>query len=252
MAIAERGAVKRDAQLRPGARERLSYLGRQVLQGLGLHLQRWHDPFVDAATHLGGTTVGDVVDGGAYHGAATRRMLSAFSGATVHAFEPQQREQDFLQREFATEPRVKLHQLALSDAVGVATLHVNAQAYTTSLLTPLAPALMTTIRTQEVATTTLDAWSDASGVQPAFLKLDLQGKEQAALLGASRLLRESVRAVLAEVNMYARYHGGCLFHEITGTLYDYGFRLHRLYEVHGGKNGGWAHGDALYLHSDLP
>ena len=111
---------------------------------------------------------------------------------------------------------------------------------------------MTPSGAESVDVTTLDEWWREQGrPQVAFLKLDLQGHELQALLGAHQLLLSGVRAVLTEVNFVPRYEGQCFFHEVAALLYQSGFLLYRLYEFLPSKDGGWRQADALFFRHDL-
>jgi FkbM family methyltransferase len=222
-------------------------LTHRMLRGVGLSVQRWHDPYVDVQRLLSPSGVKTAVDGGAFHGGATRRLLQLFPGATVHAFEPQGNTRERLVTTFGGEKRVHIHPYALSDTTGTSQLHVNEQAYTTSLLTSKDAATITPREVCEVTITTLDQWAaNESVAAPEFIKLDLQGHELAALRGATRLLSD-VKAILAEVNFRSRYEGGCVFHEVAAHLAQFGFRLFRLYEIIPDPDGAWRQADALFV-----
>lgn len=222
------------------------------LRSLGLTVGRRRDPYNDAARFLHGQAVTHVIDGGAYLGGAAARMAAVFPQATIHAFEPQAETFQALERSLGLNPRVRLYPAALSDHTGQATLHVNSKAYTTSLLPTTDVAVMGPVDTQDVTILTLDAWAaDHGDIRPQFLKLDLQGHELAALRGAERMIGDSVGAILTEVNLRRRYQGSCLLHEIAAYLDGFAFRLHRLYEIIDGADGGWEIADALFIRESM-
>jgi FkbM family methyltransferase len=219
---------------------------------LGLHVQRRPDPYRTACRLLRDRPVDHVVDGGAYHGKVSQRLAQLFPLALVHAFEPQPESFAILSRRFGPDSRVQTHPCALSDRVGEAAIHVNARPCLTSLLPGTEPATADEVRTQNIATTTLDAWAAGQRIESvSFLKLDLQGHELAALRGAQGLLAGGVDVVLAEVNFRRRYAGSCLFHELAAFLAERHFQLFRLYEPILDAHGGWRQADALFVHSRL-
>jgi len=218
----------------------------RTMRLLGLHLQRWRDPYEVTAKFLQECPPQHIIDGGAYHGSATRRLLKLFPQARIHAFEPQTETFGELKRSLVDEPRVSLYPLALSDRCGMSQLHVNREAFTTSLLPTAQPLAMHPIGEQTVQTTTLDAWTTEHDIEAVgFLKLDLQGHELAALRGAEQMLRNTM-VVLTEVNFQKRYQGSCLFHEVASFLYKHGLVLHSLFEVIPGGDGSWSLADALF------
>ncbi len=220
----------------------------RALRSIGLNVSRHRDPYSDAARLLAGVPVSAVVDGGAYVGSAVRRMLDAFPRATVHAFEPQALEFGRLSESFAGNGRVRLYPQALSNNSGRATLHITTTAYTTSLLEAAPHSGLHPSGQQPVETITLDDWWSAQGrPEVAFLKLDLQGHELQALMGARRMLAEAVHSVLTEVNFVARYEGQCFFHEVAAFLHQNGVGFHRLYEWLPLQDGSWRQADALFV-----
>jgi len=220
------------------------------LRWMGLHLQRWRDPYQTAVRLLENRPVQHVIDGGAYRGSVSRRLVELFPQARVHAFEPQSSTFAELKRRLTDQPRVTPYQLALSDRAGTSVLHINRQAFTTSLLPSAEPAAMQPIGQETIRTATLDDWAQEHGVEGVgLLKLDLQGHELAALRGAARLLRKTW-VVLAEVNFQRRYHGSCLFHEVAQFIHDHGFALHGLTELITERDGRWRQADALFTRTE--
>jgi FkbM family methyltransferase len=217
-----------------------------VLHRVGIHVQRYHDPYEDAA-RLFGSGVKHAVDGGAHHGNTVARLLSIFPKATVDAFEPQDGPFQIITSRLQSNPRVRIHKKALTDYDGTATFYIN-RPNQSSLLKTLDPVEMqSTGTTQEVAAIRLDTWSKEQGIVPEFMKFDLQGNELAALRGASHILKNGVRGVLTEVNFQPRYESCTMFHEVGQFLFEYGFALYRCYDLCGTPNGYWQQADAMYI-----
>lgn len=219
----------------------------RVFRRVGIGLQRFRDPYDEMKKCLSLIDVQTVIDGGAYKGTATTRLLSLFPACTVHAFEPQQDSFELVADHFKNEPRVRVHGQALSDECGTATFHINEQAFTSSLLATNQPDLMRPKGIASVETTTIDTWSAAEGCVPEVIKLDLQGHELAALRGGAATLGRGVQAVLIEVNFQRRYENACVYHEVATLLDAHGFQLHRFYEIVADGNGRLRHADALFL-----
>lgn len=219
----------------------------RVLAKAGFQIQKYRDPYVEMSRILGREAVTAAIDGGAYHGGATQRLLDVFPRAVVHAFEPQQRCFQIVRDKFNGNDRVVIHNRALSDSSGEVTFHVNEQDFTSSILQTNEPERMRPSATTTVETTTIDTLAESQGVVPQVIKLDLQGYELSALKGATKCLQSGVKALLIEVNFQRRYESGCLEHEIASFLADYGLHLHRLYEVITDSDGRYRLADALFI-----
>src|SRR5262245_44754408 len=163
----------------------------------GMSIQRRQDPYAVAQALLGGRRVDHAIDGGAYHGSIPRRLASLFPEATIHAFEPQTSTFGVLTNNLRGTSRVKCYKAAISNTSGLAVLHVNEKAFTTSLLATLEPVEMISVEAQNTTILTLDEWAAEQSIQSVpFIKLDLQGHELAALQGAERLLEDGVDIIL--------------------------------------------------------
>lgn len=219
----------------------------RTLAKTGFQVQRYRDPYVEMSRILGWDTVKTALDGGAYHGGATQRLLDVFPKAVVHAFEPQAKCFGIVSTKFTGNNRVVVHPKALSDSCGEVTFHVNEQDYTSSILQTNDPGRMRPSSTTTVETVTIDSLSDSHGFVPQVIKLDLQGFELSALKGATKSLESDVKALLIEVNYQRRYEGCCLEHEVASFLADYGFYLHRLYDLVTDHDGRYRHADALFI-----
>jgi FkbM family methyltransferase len=129
------------------------------------------------------------------------------------------------------------------------TLHINFDAYTSSILpfnTEYAAfytvsnadrvdyVLEESCRTMErrkVKAVSLDALLDLDifrGSPPDFLSLDTQGSEYRILSGASAALRHNILGLMVEVEFVQLYEGQELFHHIQSLLEHAGFRLTRI------------------------
>lgn len=225
----------------------LTQLTYRALLPFGVQITRRRDPCQQAATLLGSTPVHTVVDGGAFVGTVTRQLGKCFPAAHIHAFEPQPDTFRKLRTEVGDQPRVHLHQCALSDRDGTATFNIHSTPYTSSLLASNLDQLEE-VGQVEVDVRSLDSVMEQAGCNGAeVIKLDLQGHELSALRGAERTLDQCL-ALIVEVNFRPRYNGCDLFEELAGFLGKHQLRLHRFYDIASSETDhGWLHCDALFL-----
>jgi FkbM family methyltransferase len=215
------------------------------------------DAFDDVAfvTHRTGSPA-VVIDVGANIGLLTSRLLKRFPHATVHAFEPTPATSEILRERLGGNTRVVINELALTASVGTATFHVDNRTHgggSNSLLQH-SPNFRTRARTDRyqpvtVSTTSLDAYTDARGIDHVdLLKLDIEGAELLALEGATQLLqREAVDFIVSEVRFVADYEGQPLLADLIEHLGAYGYTVFSLYTPaeSGARQALWA--DATFV-----
>lgn len=138
------------------------------------------------------------LDVGANFGLYTLAMARAVGpGGSVHAFEPAPQTADFLARSVALNGLngVRVHRAAISDRRGSAALRIHAQ----SELNALAPSAEA--GTVEVPAQTLDQAAQEQGwAAPDFVKLDVEGHEEAAVRGGLGLFASASPLVMLEVS----------------------------------------------------
>jgi len=171
-----------------------------------------------------------VLDVGANIGQFAIAAAKFFPQATIHAFEPLPSAAAVLRRHAAGLPRVKVHQVALSDREGRAAFRVSANSVSSSLLRatgahsdafPGAAA----VQEIEVLVSTLDREVQKVPLEPpVLLKLDIQGGEAQALGGAVRAL-ERIQHVLIEASLVPLYEGESTLGELSALLESRGFRF---------------------------
>jgi FkbM family methyltransferase len=216
---------------------------------------RWGDEaYLDQRRLLEGGPVEAVLDVGANVGDATHQYRTLFPAATIHAFEPFPDVHRQLAARFAADPRIRAHQLAVTDAPGRRRFYVHDAHATNSLL----PHDATSVewawaagdgpgRSIEVPAVTLDGFCQAEGLSRIdLLKMDIQGGEAMALRGAGRLLaHQAVRLIYLEVLFAPLYEGQANFCDVHAILTGHGYRLFGLYNlVHSERGLGW--GDAIF------
>jgi FkbM family methyltransferase len=212
------------------------------------------DPYDDIARLLSGLPVVSIVDGGAYIGSTAIRLAGLFPRATVYAFEPQTSTREQLEANCREHPRIRPVPDALGRCTTTGQLQVGALPYTSSLLQRPTkgkryyPAGADLIASQPVSVTSLDDWARSNGVQSIdIIKLDLQGYELEALVGARELLQQSVRLIYTEVEFVQLYEHACQFHEVAAYLRQFNFTLYNLYDLHTADDGQLVYADAIFI-----
>jgi FkbM family methyltransferase len=157
------------------------------------------------------------VDIGVWYGPWTRAL--ARHASVVHAFEPQPDLCRFLRR--VCEPNVVVHQLAMSDTIGVTELWTDVGAPVLNGLGSLEHASDSTTAIQ-VTTAPLDA-SDIHDI--GLLKIDVEGHEVAVLRGADATIRRERPRIVIEIEQ--RHLDHPIF-EIFRQIEAYGYRGYAL------------------------
>jgi FkbM family methyltransferase len=195
-------------------------------------LQRW---VLDVGPAIGAVRVIDV---GANVGSWSRAMLAAARRAgrlgdlDLHAFEPSRPTFAMLARALEGQP-VSLNPVAVSEQAGSASLHVvGPGAGRNSLHAPVGarPGAATRLATtEEVATTTLEAYADRAGMDHITLvKIDTEGHDLAVLRGARRLLAER-RISVAQFEYNHRWiDARCYLRDAFDLVGAYGYHVGKL------------------------
>ena len=149
---------------------------------------------------------------------------------------------------------VVTNQLAVSDEVGSAEFHANKIETTNSLLASADTGtrddyFRDTVETIKVQTTTIDQYCEDNAIQRInILKMDTQGGELKALMGAKDLIaKKKIDLIYCEVSFTKMYEESPLFHDIAIHLEANGYRLHNIYSLHSDENGRLGWGDAIFV-----
>jgi FkbM family methyltransferase len=141
---------------------------------------------------------------------------------------------------------------ALDDVPASAKFNINAWRPTNSLLVTVAEVaqrfrdLYETVDQVDVDVITIDEYCSEHAIGKVdILKLDLQGYDYKALLGARSTLR-NVDVVLSEVWFTETYVGVKLFSDVLALMVNSGFRLHALCGMHYGERDELMWGDAIF------
>jgi FkbM family methyltransferase len=199
-----------------------------------------------------------IIDGGANVGETAGHIRRRFPQAPLHLFEPVSLCQGALRRKAEALGNAAVHQLALSDARGTATMHINQNLWTCSLLPTNQRGLdlhgdwCQTVATETATLVRLDEWAQQQNIDEiGVLKLDLQGAELRALRGCGDLLSRT-HAVYAEAQIIPEYDGAATFAEIDLFLRKAGFGLYQIIDLcMKGRHAEPSCCDGLWLRNDV-
>lgn len=179
-----------------------------------------------------------VLDVGANIGLVTSTLLRKFPKASVHAFEPTPETARTLRERLGAEPRLTFQEVAVSDVGGTTMFNVDNRTHaggSNSLLTHSAN-FATRDRVDryiqvEVRVTTLDSYATEHGItHVGLMKLDIEGAELRALVGAERLLNDqAIDFIVSEARFIADYEGQPLFCDLVSHMGSHGYSLFNLY-----------------------
>jgi FkbM family methyltransferase len=171
-------------------------------------------------------------------------------GATVHAFEPHPAAFEGMRRVEYDAEKVVMNNCALGAQPGEQTLFENTSSDMSSLL-PLGQDGWGRVQARTtVKVLTVDKYCADRGIPRIdLLKSDTQGFELEVLKGASRMLeRRLVHLIYLEMIFARLYEGMPRFDALLGFLFDRGFELIALYQIHYLKErAGWT--DGLFINS---
>ncbi len=157
-------------------------------------LAGYEEPYPALVAGIVRALPGDVLDVGANTGLFTLLAAACRPDITVHAFEPLLSIRQRLQANIAINPKlassIAVHAVALSDRNGEAvffeTINPHGLLTTSSGLDATFARQHGTTREHRVPAATLDSWIAANAIhEVSFIKLDVEGHEQAVLTGAS-------------------------------------------------------------------
>jgi FkbM family methyltransferase len=159
-----------------------------------------------------------VVDVGANRGIYTYRLWQL--GARIEAFEPNQECFGILSAWAKGRDRVNLHNLALSNKSGYATLHIPVDIFgvehdSSASIEPIGRGAA---RDQSVAISTLDSFAFQDVI---LVKIDVEGHEHKIIDGAKRTLAASKPALLVEIE---ERHNGRPVVEMFEKIRGFGYR----------------------------
>jgi FkbM family methyltransferase len=167
---------------------------------------------------------GIVFDVGGFRGITSQWF--ARKSRHVHTFEPMPESAESIRMALKARnvENVSVHQLAVSDRIGISELHLYAMKGHNSLGRVNTSAHVGSIR---VPTTTLDDFADRNGVGAIdFLKIDVEGFELEVLKGATKLLSShAIKGLLFEANKPVLSSIGKSAGSIHDLLGTYGYSV---------------------------
>jgi FkbM family methyltransferase len=208
-------------------------------------------PSIEHIRLLKSLDLATIVDIGANRGQFSLVARHCFPAARILAFEPLPQPASRYRTAFANDPQITLHEIAIGPAATSATMHVAAADDSSSLL-PIAPLQNSIFAgTREVATATIQVEmlscriKDDDLKSPAMLKIDVQGYDLPVLHGCASLLPRFSH-VYIECSFVELYMGQALAAEVIDYLYDRGFDLRGVYNVHYDSHGCAVQADMLF------
>jgi FkbM family methyltransferase len=177
--------------------------------------------------------VDTVLDVGANRGDYATQLLDAGFQGKIYSFEalPEMHEQLKRRAEARSDNWTIAPNSAISDKVGSATFYVTNAASSSSLLRPndelpQMSSIMTVRETIVVPTTTISNLVHSLGIssERIFLKLDIQGGEEAALRGAEPILSQCIGMVV-EMPIVEYYTGQALARTLDTWIVSQGYEL---------------------------
>ena len=196
-----------------------------------------------------------IIDGGAHRGGSVEAFSRFSPQAKFHCFEPDPLLAKELVEIFLGKPNVRVVMAALGESKGQASFNINVSRPTNSLLPP-GDALQSDLQSLcklvekvEVDITTIDAYCEERSLNRVdIIKLDLQGYDYKALLGAQTALR-GARVVLIEVLFVEIYKGCNLFPDVLRLMGELGYTLFTLCGLHYGSHDELLWADAIFVNS---
>jgi FkbM family methyltransferase len=192
-----------------------------------------------------------IVDIGANRGQFALVARNNFPDAVIFSFEPLAKAANIFKKLFLKDSRVILNEFALGPETREMKIHISNADDSSSLL-PISQLQNSLYKgTFEKATTTVqvkpldEVLNPSDIIQPAFLKIDVQGYEKEVLLGCSSLLH-LFQFVYVECSFVELYEGQSLAHEVIEFLSQSGFILSGVYNMSYDKKGLAIQGDFLF------
>lgn len=194
------------------------------------------DAFEAQARLLGGRSVSTIFDIGANIGQTARRYRERFPGATLYCFEPFPGAFEQLQRNVGSDANLRALPMAVADAPGTRTFHVNRENFNHSLL-GAAPegtrwARIEHVGSIEVPCTSVDTFCAEQRIpEVQILKIDAEGGDLLVLRGATTMLStRRIGLVFVEALFVPMFAGQAYFHDLCRFLAEFGYRPYDLFD----------------------
>jgi FkbM family methyltransferase len=194
-----------------------------------------------------------IFDIGANRGNTVIKYAKLFPTAKIYAFEPFLETFEILKDNVKDISNINISNFAIAEKIGETVFYSNKNEDTNSILSSSKIGLSSdeqvkTIGQTIVNTETIDSFCSTHKIDKIdILKMDIQGAELLALIGAIKLLEEKkIGLIYTETYFRRQYNNQPLFHEISKFLADYGYYIQDIYSPIYGK-GSIAWCDAIFL-----
>jgi len=163
-------------------------------------------------------------DIGANKGEWASGILGVYPNAKVLCFEPDLKSIKVFENLLKEFPNLALHNIAISDYEGVASLHTLTDLWGGASLLP--QVSLNAGYSKDVQVDTLDNFVLKSGIQPDVIKIDVEGAEMSVLKGASHTLKSVtlVEFEFSDLQMYSKLY----FKDYFQFFNELGFELGRI------------------------
>lgn len=210
------------------------------------------DPF-GKQRELLGKGVSTIFDVGANFGDTVLEYRKQFPQAMIYAFEPFPATFEAMKEKLREQPNIRFIPKAVSDHEGVSAFYVNSNVDTNSLLPSQETGLNSDQQVKlkekiEVELVSIDEFCRKNGIDHIdILKLDIQGGELGALMGAEGMLkRGTIRLIYSETYFTPQYINQPLFYEIGAYLARFGYHLQDFYQpIYGNNRIAWC--DVIFI-----
>jgi FkbM family methyltransferase len=198
-----------------------------------------------------------IFDVGANQGITISNFLTLFPNAYIHAFEPYELYSLELIEKFKINPKVNINAIGISDQIGEQIFNINKSIDTSSLLNSKKTGLnsdeqVKTLNKIKVQLTTIDDFMKNNNIEQInILKLDIQGSELNALVGAKiGLENKKIDIIFTEAYFIQQYENQPLFVDIVNYLSRFGYVIQDIYNpIYGMSKLAWC--DVMFIRGDL-
>lgn len=233
------GIVRGESQLVVRCDLRGIYVGllhslRLRAQSLGIDVLRYpvSDPNFKISQFLRAGDFEVVVDVGANDGGFGLSITSLGFEGDIWSFEPLSAPYERLRSLAARRAGWNVRQLALGDREGTIDINVAGNSEASSSVLPMLRAHVDAapesayVGSESVVQTTIDRFMASEGIdRRTYLKIDVQGYEQAVLVGAEESIASSVKAIQLECSMVPLYEGAWTWRDALDWLAVRGFEV---------------------------
>ena len=177
-----------------------------------------------------------VADVGANKGQFALAVRSYLPEARIVSFEPLDAPANIFETIFSGDERVKLYRYAIGDKDEESVIHISSSEDSSSLLpitekqSTLYPGTNEVYRRIIKVKRLSHVLKKEQILQPALLKIDVQGFELSTLKGAVDLL-DAFEYIYVECSFVELYLGQSLAYEVLAFLSKYGFNLSGIYNI---------------------